>query len=100
MHNKTPHLPEHYDDNNQEIRSKRSKLNLQILGLTAIHLLLLASWVGLSRVSRLSPRILLGLLILTALTWLWLIVTASRRFVLWNDHERRHEENNHLPGQH
>ncbi|ASU38929.1 hypothetical protein hmeg3_11965 [Herbaspirillum sp. meg3] len=93
MQNNASQRTEQQRDSVEEmIRAKRTKLNLQILGLTAIHLLLLTSWVGLSRLNHRSPRMLLGLLILTALTWLWLVVTASRRFGLWRKCEQEHTE--------
>ncbi len=91
MQNNTSQRTEIQCDSVEElILAQRTKLNLQILGLTAIHLLLLSSWVGLSRLSHQSPHMLLGLLILAALTWLWLVITASRRFALWNEHEKKH----------
>lgn len=73
----------------QEIRDLKAKLNLHIAMLTVAHLGILAAWLGLSQLEHRNPRLVLCLLILTSLTWLWLVVTASRRWSLWRAQERK-----------
>lgn len=73
----------------QEMRDLKAKLNLHIGMLTAAHFVILAGWLGLSQLEYRNPRVVLCLLILTSLTWLWLVVTARRRWSLWRAQERK-----------
>lgn len=71
-----------------DIQEGHVKLHMHTLALTFTHLLLLGAWVWLSQHGKPTARVLLGLLILTALNWLWLCVVGKKWWVLWRLSEK------------
>ncbi|MYM92320.1 hypothetical protein [Duganella vulcania] len=71
-----------------QLARRRRTLNRKLLGLTAINLLIFAAWAALRAHGAPNSNIVIGLLVLTLLTWTGLIIALGRRCSFWMQFQR------------